>query len=98
MIKFIIGLLAGGFIGTMWMALFNIVDDIDELASEFDEIELQHEYCPVCGAEITGEEDMYVGMNNYSEYNPEYCDGHYCPRDCDKCSIADKIREENDDD
>lgn len=31
MIKFILGTLFGVFVGTMWTALCNIVDDIDEL-------------------------------------------------------------------
>ena len=31
MVKFIVGLLVGGFVGTMWMAMACIVDDIDEL-------------------------------------------------------------------
>ena len=30
-------------------------------------------------------------MNNYSAYDPEFCNGHYCCRDCEKCPIADKI-------
>lgn len=34
---------------------------------------------------------MYIGMNNYSMYDPAYCDGEPCPRDCDKCPVADKI-------
>ena len=25
------------------------------------------------------------------EYDPEWCDGHYCPKDCEKCPF----REEN---
>lgn len=36
---------------------------------------------------------MYIGANNYSAYDPEFCDGHYCPRDCECCQIADKILE-----
>ena len=28
---------------------------------------------------------MYVGMNNYEDYDPEWCDGHECPRDCENC-------------
>lgn len=32
---------------------------------------------------------MYIGANNYTDYDPEYCDGHYCPRDCDGCPWAD---------
>lgn len=38
--------------------------------------------------------EMYIGMNNYAMYNPEYCDGNFCFRDCDKCHIADKIMED----
>ena len=30
-------------------------------------------------------------MNNYSAYDPEFCDGHYCCRDCEKCPITDVI-------
>ena len=26
-----------------------------------------------------------IGMNNYSDYDPEWCDGHPCPRDCERC-------------
>ena len=22
-------------------------------------------------------------------YNPDVCDGHYCPQDCDRCRYAD---------
>ena len=36
---------------------------------------------------------MYIGMNNYSQYDPDYCDGHFCCRDCECCPIADKILE-----
>ena len=36
---------------------------------------------------------MYIGMNNYSLYTSEICDGHECPRDCDKCPWADKVLE-----
>jgi hypothetical protein len=36
------------------------------------------------------EEEMpiYVGMNNYEDYDPEWCDGHYCPRDCENCEYS----------
>lgn len=36
---------------------------------------------------------MYVGMNNYEYYTPEFCDGHYCCRDCERCHIAQEIME-----
>ena len=32
-------------------------------------------------------------MNNYSAYDPEFCDGHYCCRDCDNCPWADEAME-----
>lgn len=34
-----------------------------------------------------------IGMNNYSDYDPEWCNGHYCCRDCEKCRIADEMME-----
>ena len=34
---------------------------------------------------------MYIGANNYSAYDPKYCDGNYCCRDCETCPVADKI-------
>lgn len=39
-----------------------------------------------------GEESgvMFIGMNNYADYVPEVCDGHLCPRDCDKCPWQEK--------
>ena len=37
-----------------------------------------------------------IGMNNYELYDPDYCDGNPCPRDCDHCPIADKILEAED--
>ena len=27
-------------------------------------------------------------------YDPDSCDGHYCPGDCDLCSVADKLDEQ----
>ena len=39
---------------------------------------------------------MYIGMNNYSLYTPEICDGHECPRDCDDCPYAEQILEMED--
>lgn len=41
---------------------------------------------------------MYIGMNNYELYDPDYCDGNPCPRDCDKCPIAEHMIEEADED
>lgn len=35
-----------------------------------------------------------IGANNYSDYDPEYCDGHHCPRDCERCSYNETEREE----
>lgn len=37
-------------------------------------------------------------MNDYSMYDPEYCDGNVCIVDCGKCKIAEKIREKLHDD
>lgn len=37
---------------------------------------------------------MYIGMNNYSDYDPRYCDGHPCPRDCERCAYAAENRED----
>ena len=37
---------------------------------------------------------MFAGMNNYELYDPVYCDGHPCPRDCEKCPIGEEILEE----
>lgn len=40
---------------------------------------------------------MYVGMNNYEDYDPVYCDGHYCPRDCEICPYRAENREDGED-
>lgn len=40
---------------------------------------------------------MYIGMNNYELYDPAYCDGHFCPRDCEKCPVGEQIMEETED-
>lgn len=40
---------------------------------------------------------MYIGMNNYSDYDPEYCDGHECPRDCEVCPWREENRGWDDD-
>ena len=37
---------------------------------------------------------MYIGMNNYSLYDPLYCDGRFCCRDCDRCKVAEQIMED----
>lgn len=39
-----------------------------------------------------------IGMNNYSLYDPQFCDGQFCPRDCDRCNIAEEIMEAKGDD
>lgn len=38
---------------------------------------------------------MYVGMNNYQDYDPKWCDGHFCPRDCEICSFRAENREDD---
>ena len=53
MIKFIVGLLVGGFIGTMWMAMACIVDDIDELDEFMQETEPEEHLCPFCGGHMS---------------------------------------------
>ena len=53
MIKFIVGLLVGGFIGTMWMAMACIVDDIDEFDEFMQEAEPEEERCPFCGGHLS---------------------------------------------
>lgn len=53
MIKFIVGLLVGGFIGTMWMAMACIVDDIDELGESMQETEPEEHLCPFCGGHLS---------------------------------------------
>ena len=37
---------------------------------------------------------MYIGANNYEDYDPQYCDGHYCPRDCEVCAYRAENRGE----
>lgn len=32
-------------------------------------------------------------MKNIYLYNPDICDGHYCPMDCDRCHWADACME-----
>ena len=48
MVKFIVGVLFGGFVGVMWMALACIVDDIDE----FEEFMLE-DRCEFCGGKLS---------------------------------------------
>ena len=40
---------------------------------------------------------MYIGTNNYSDYDPKWCDGQFCPRDCDICGRNAAEREEGED-
>lgn len=37
-----------------------------------------------------------IGANNYSDYDPDWCDGHYCPRDCERCEYRAEERKEGD--
>lgn len=36
---------------------------------------------------------LNIGTDDYSEYDPEYCEGHYCPKDCSHCSYREELRE-----
>lgn len=36
---------------------------------------------------------MEIGANDYSLYDPDICDGGFCPRDCSHCRKADIIIE-----
>ena len=40
---------------------------------------------------------MYIGANDYSAYDPEFCDGRCCCRDCGVCPVAEVVleKEEN---
>lgn len=69
MIKFIIGLLVGGFIGTMWMAMACIVDDIDDLAEMMEEETEESEEL----GEPEGEE---LEEPEGEEYLCPFCGGH----------------------
>ena len=31
------------------------------------------------------------------EYDPVYCDGHFCPKDCEVCQYREENREEDED-
>ena len=35
-------------------------------------------------------------MNNYSDYDERWCDGHFCPKDCETCPDRAENREEED--
>ena len=35
-----------------------------------------------------------IGANNCSDYDPEWCDGHHCPRDCERCPWRWELRED----
>ena len=32
-------------------------------------------------------------MNNYSDYDERWCDGHFCPRDCGVCVYREENRD-----
>lgn len=56
MIKFIVGMLVGGFFGVTWMCLCSIVDDIDELAEAIEETQEEQEEeqrCDFCGGKLS---------------------------------------------
>ena len=36
---------------------------------------------------------MTMSVSKYM-YNPDICDGHFCPGDCDLCSIWDGVADE----
>ena len=79
MIKFIVGLLVGGFIGTMWMAMACIVDDIDEFDQFMQEQEEETEEprCQFCGGKLS---DIIVDING-KEYR--HCYGCHFDRNVD---------------
>ena len=33
-------------------------------------------------------------MNDYSQYDPDYCDGHECIADCERCRYRKELRDE----
>ena len=37
-----------------------------------------------------------IGANNYEDYDPSWCDGHHCPRDCERCEYRAEEREGGD--
>ena len=39
---------------------------------------------------------MYIGANNYEDYDPAWCDGHECPRDCERCRYGAENRDNTD--
>ena len=79
MIKFIVGLLVGGFIGTMWMAMACIVDDIDEFDQFMQEQEEETEEprCSFCGGKLS---EIIVDING-KEYR--HCYGCHFDRNVD---------------
>ena len=36
---------------------------------------------------------MYIGMNNYEDYDEKWCSGHHCPRDCEICEFRAENRD-----
>ena len=35
-------------------------------------------------------------MNYYSDYDPVWCDGHECPKNCDRCQWREENRDHTD--
>lgn len=76
MIKFIIGLLVGGFFGMTYMCLACIVDDLDEF-DEFTQEEETEPRCKFCGGKLS---DIIVDING-KEYR--HCYGCHFDRNVD---------------
>ena len=54
MIKYLVCMMAGAFVGVMFMCLCNIVDDVDDLAEAMEEPEEEEEpICPFCGGHLS---------------------------------------------
>ena len=34
-----------------------------------------------------------IGANNYSDYDEAWCEGHFCPRDCEGCPWSVEFRD-----
>lgn len=76
MIKFIIGLLVGGFFGMTYMCLACIVDDLDEF-DEFTQEDEAEPRCQFCGGKLS---DIIVDING-KEYR--HCYGCHFDRNVD---------------
>ena len=74
MIKFILGMVTGAFLGVTWMCLAAIVDDVDELTDDWSEglDEEPKEYCPNCGCDLSA--------TVYIEDNCIYTRVNHCPK------------------